>query len=290
MESAFVTNALFDEVKPMPESAYADPHWVDEDPPEAMPPTPPTQDELPCDDGVPMETQRHKWQMDLLIEAMDRWLLERGEGYVNGNMFVYFSLEQARGLHFRGPDCFVVLGVPRGERKSWVIWEQGKGPDVVIELLSISTAAIDKGEKMAVYRDQMRVPEYYWFDPFHPDDRAGFVLRDGSYERIERDADGSLACSVLGLRLRLWTGVFRGIEGTWLRWASADGEVLPTDAEAEQTRAEAEQTRADAEQTRADAEQTRADTEYARAEMERARAERAEQELARLRASVEGKV
>jgi Uma2 family endonuclease len=273
----------------MPESAYADPHWVDKDPPEAMPATPPTQDELPSDDGVPMETQRHKWQMDLLIEAMDRWLLERGEGYVNGNMFVYFSLEQTRGRYFRGPDCFVLLGVPRGERKSWVIWEQGKGPDVVIELLSISTATVDKGEKMAVYRDQMRVPEYYWFDPFHPDDRAGFVLRDGRYQRIEPDADGSLASPVLGLSLRLWSGVFRGIEGTWLRWADADGEVLPTDAEAALVLAERQRDRADAEQVRADAEQARAETEHARAEAERARAERAEQELARLRASLKGK-
>ena len=63
----------------MAESAYADLHWVDEDPLEAMPPTSPTQDELPCDDGAPMETQRHKWQMDLLIEAVHRWLLGRGE-------------------------------------------------------------------------------------------------------------------------------------------------------------------------------------------------------------------
>lgn len=30
-----------------------------------------TTDELPYDDGVPMEPLRHQFQMDLLIEVMD---------------------------------------------------------------------------------------------------------------------------------------------------------------------------------------------------------------------------
>jgi Uma2 family endonuclease len=38
----------------------------------------------------------------------------------------------------------VVLDVPRRERKSWVVWEEEKAPDVVIELLSESTAKKDK--------------------------------------------------------------------------------------------------------------------------------------------------
>jgi len=40
--------------------------WEDTPPPELMPAPPPTPDELPCDNGEPMATQRHKWQMDLL--------------------------------------------------------------------------------------------------------------------------------------------------------------------------------------------------------------------------------
>lgn len=246
----------------MAEPASSERAWIDTAPPEALPPVPPTQDELPCDDGEPMETQRHKMQMDILIDAMDLWLAQRGEGYVNGNMFVYFSLEQTRGQYFRGPDVFVVLGVPRGERKSWVVWEQGKAPDVVIELLSGSTAGVDKGEKMQVYRDVMRVPEYFWFDPFNPDDRAGFHLSEGEYRPIERDDRGALASRLLGLFLVLWQGEYRRIEGTWLRWALPDGTLLPTDAEAAQQSAEIEKRKADS---------------------ERARAERAEGELARLK-------
>ena len=303
----------------MAESAYSEAAWVDEAPPEAMPPVPPTQDELPCDDGEPMETQRHKWQMDILIDTMDLWLAERGEGYTNGNMFVYFSLEQTRGKHFRGPDLFVVLGVPRGERKSWVVWEQGKAPDVVIELLSRSTATADKGEKKLVYQDLMRVPEYFWFDPFNPEDRAGFRLIEGIYRPIERDADGALRSRRLGLILVLWQGEYRGIEGTWLRWATADGVLLPTAVEAACQLAEEERKRADAQgrkaeqagrkaeqaehkaeqaerkaeqagrkaeqaERNAEAERRRAGEQKERADLERVRAQGAEAEIARLQA------
>jgi hypothetical protein len=54
--------------------------------------------------------------------------LQRQDVYVGGNMFVYFSLDQVRHEDFREPDFFVVLGVPRRERKSRVVWQEGKGP------------------------------------------------------------------------------------------------------------------------------------------------------------------
>lgn len=50
---------------------------------------PPTQPELPCDDGEPMETQRHKVQLDLLIDSLLPWLEARDDGYMGGNIFVY---------------------------------------------------------------------------------------------------------------------------------------------------------------------------------------------------------
>ncbi|MEN9233896.1 MAG: Uma2 family endonuclease [Gloeomargarita sp. DG02_3_bins_56] len=188
----------------------------------------PTQEDLPCDDGIPMESQRHKMQMDLLIDGLTSWLDQRDNGYVSGNMFIHFSLEQVRNQDFRGPDVFVVLGVPKKERKSWVVWEEGKAPDIVIELLSESTIDVDKGIKKQIYQNQMRVPEYYWYDPFNPDDWAGFVLNHGEYEPIPVNADGYLESPGTGLVLRRWTGDYRGVHTTWLRWANRDGAVLPT--------------------------------------------------------------
>ncbi|MGL5033539.1 MAG: Uma2 family endonuclease [Microcystaceae cyanobacterium] len=188
----------------------------------------PGQDQLPCDDGEPMETQRHKWQMDLLIDGLTTWLESRDNGYVNGNMFIYFSQAQIKNQDFRGPDFFAVTGVSKKERKSWVVWEEEKAPDVVIELLSESTLQEDKTTKKQIYQDKMRVSEYFWYDPFAPDDFAGFALKQGLYEPISFNEKGWLDSQCLELTLVRWSGDYRGIEATWLRWASQDGTLFPT--------------------------------------------------------------
>ncbi|MDJ0673855.1 MAG: Uma2 family endonuclease [Calothrix sp. MO_167.B42] len=203
---------------------------------------PPTQEELPYDDGTTMESQRHKMQMDLLIDTLQPWLGQREDGYVGGNMFVYYSLAQVKNKDFKGPDFFVVLGVPQGERKSWVVWEEGKAPDVVIELLSESTATVDKNEKKLIYQNQMRVPEYFWYDPFYPDDWAGFSMHNSIYQQIPVNSQNQLASQSLGLALQRWQGSYKGVEATWLRWATLAGELLPTAEEiAQQERQRAEQ-------------------------------------------------
>ena len=192
---------------------------------------PPTQAELPCDDGIPMETQRHKLQMDILIDTIQPWLDQRADGYVGGNMFVYYSLAQLKNQDFRGPDFFAVLGVPKTERLSWVVWEEGKPPDVVIELLSESTANNDKNQKKLIYQNQMRVSEYFWYDPFNPNDFAGFDLNSGVYQQIALNDKNHLISKVLDLALVRWQGNYRGVDATWLRWATLDGDLFPTSGE-----------------------------------------------------------
>jgi Uma2 family endonuclease len=216
----------------------------------------PTQDDLPDGDGVPMETERHKKQMDLLVDSLEPWLGERG--YVGGNMFVYFSPKQLKNEEFKGPDVFVTLGLGNQERKSWVVWEEGKSPDVVIELLSESTAKKDKTSKKDVYQNQLKVAEYFWFDPFNPDDFLGFELRGGVYEELPFLNDCFIS-KKLGLKLILWRGLYRNVETTWLRWATLDGELVLLPREIATQRAEAETQRAEAATQRAKQEQQRAD-------------------------------
>ena len=220
-------------------------------------PWPPTQDELPSSDGIPMETHRHVLQSTLLTEPLRLHWRQRSDVFVGGNMFVYFRPDQVLTEDFRGPDVFVVRGVPRRVRKSWVVWEEGgRGPDVVIELLSESTAQFDKTEKKRIYQDRLRVPEYVWYDPYTAE-LAGFSLRDGAYEPIAADLAGRLPSRQLGLLLARWQGEYGGEEATWLRWAMPDGTLLPTGAELAAAAAQ-------------------------RADAERERAERAEQRLAEL--------
>ena len=252
---------------------------------------PPTQYELPCDDGIPMETQRHVLQMQMLIDTLLSWLAQREDGYVGGNMFLYFSAAQIRNQDFRGPDVFVVLGVPKGERLSWVVWDEGKAPDVVIELLSESTASKDKTDKKQIYQDRVRVPEYFWYDPFHPEDWAGFSLQNGVYQPISWDEQGRLVSQCIGLALVRWQGSYKGVQATWLRWATLEGNLLATPeeeaAQAQQEAAQAQQEAAQAQQEAAQAQQeaAQAQQEVAQAQQEATEAQqRAEQLAARLRA------
>jgi predicted ribosome quality control (RQC) complex YloA/Tae2 family protein len=140
-----------------------------------------------------------------------------------------------------------VLGVPKGERKSWVVWQEGKGPDVIVELLSESTAKTDKTTKKSIYQNQMRVPEYFWYDPFNPEDWKGFKLINGVYNPLEL-VEGGYISEQTNLKLVLWEGSFKGLNIVWLRWATLEGELLPTQQEKiQRERAEKEQERAEKE-------------------------------------------
>ena len=240
----------------------------------------PTQDDLPCDDGMPMETPRHGFQMWLLIDALQGWLRARGNGFAGGNMFLYYSLEQIRHRDFIGPDFFVALNVPLGERKSWVVWEQGRTPDLVVELLSGSTARYDKTGKKELYARQVRVPEYYWYDPFNPTDFAGFKLVGGVYQPLHPDPQGRILSPALQLCLGCWKGVYLEVETTWLRWFTPEGEMLPNKDEIAERKADDAQREADNAQRKADDAQRKADDAQRKADDAQRKVNIAEQEAA----------
>ena len=144
--------------------------------PEFLVPLPP--DDLMFDDGEPWESNRHRIAINVLIRSAQQALASRADVFIGGNIFVYFSREQAIKRDVRGPDVLMVLGVPPRQRQGWVVWEEGgRYPDVIIELLSPSTAAIDRGVKKDLYEQVFRTP--YYFDPFAPESLAGWRLQPG---------------------------------------------------------------------------------------------------------------
>ncbi|MDX2272980.1 MAG: Uma2 family endonuclease [Cyanobacteriota bacterium] len=188
-------------------------------------------------DEPPLESDFHRHQIDLLIRLLQYWWRERQDFYISGNLTVYYNLQQLKSRDFRGPDVFVVLGTEKKERRSWAIWDEGgKYPNVVIELLSRSTAKVDRGAKKTLYQEIWRLPEYYWF---HPEtlEFAGFRLIDGYYQPIEPTEAGRLPSEQLGLQL--------GIHEQKLRWFTAQGELIPLPEEVERQRAEQERQRAE---------------------------------------------
>jgi Uma2 family endonuclease len=228
---------------------------------------PPGELELPCDDGEPMESNEHRMQMVLLIQSLKEAWKEHEDFFVGGNMFIYFSEKQVKHNDFRGPDVFVVLDTPRRSRLSWVAWEEGKLPEVVIELTSRRTEHIDRGEKMQIYSAIWKTPAYFIFDPIRGNlDGYALDAEKRRYAPLRPDANGDLDCSVLGLKLGVREGRFEDRDWLWLRWLDpATGLPLPTPQE----RAEAERARAEAERARAEVERARAETLAARvAELE----------------------
>lgn len=190
-------------------------------------------------DEPPLETDLHRNQIDLLIRLLQYWWQDRQDFYISGNLTVYYNTQQLKSRDFRGPDVFVVLGAEKRDRRSWAIWDEGgKYPNLVIELLSSSTAKVDKGAKKTLYQDVWRLPEYYWF---HPDtlEFAGFCLGNGGYEPIAPTEAGRLPSQQLGLQL--------GIHERQLRWFTAEGELIPLPEEAERQKAEQERQKAEQE-------------------------------------------
>ena len=62
------------------------------------PPMPPT--DLIFDDGEPMESNRHRIAMKVLIRSINQALTNRDDFFAGGNMFVYYSSTQARNRDF----------------------------------------------------------------------------------------------------------------------------------------------------------------------------------------------
>ena len=212
----------------------------------------------PTRDGKPMgETDLHRNKMIDLIESLEDHFAEAPEIYVSGNLLVFY--ERGNRRKHVSPDVFVVRGVPkRPLRDHYLIWREGKAPEFVIEVTSKSTRGEDERKKRILYRDILKVTEYFLFDPtedYLKPPFQGFRLVEGEYIAIE-PVLGRLPSTVLGLHLERSGVDLRLFDPKTKQW-------LPTPrerAEAERERAEAERERAErekAERTRVEAEVNR---------------------------------
>jgi Uma2 family endonuclease len=239
--------------------------------------------ELVYEDGEPLESNWHRIQMELFCEVTRQAMAERErtDFFVGANMFVYYSYEQAGGIAadpvgsplFRGPDIFFVGGVSqRKGRQVWVVWEEGgRYPEVILELLSPSTAKKDRTIKKDLYARTFRTAEYYLYK-IETRTLEGFRLVGDEYQPMKPDARGHLWSRKIGMELGVWQGEIQDEEATWVRLFEHGGRrMIPTDGE------------------RAEAAEALSDAERQRAEVAEARAEAAEAELARLRARLGAK-
>jgi|SRR5713226_442555 len=156
----------------------------------------------PTSDGRPMaETDWHRDIMYALIKVLQSFYATDPRVYVSGNLLLYYVPGNKR--RHVSPDVFIVKGVPKRQRPYYLLWEEGKSPNLVIEVTSSSTRSEDTKKKFLLYQDVLKVQEYFLFDPFEEYLRPsfqGYRLRKGKYVPIPT-IGGRLPSSVLGLQL-----------------------------------------------------------------------------------------
>lgn len=220
--------------------------------------------ENPTDPGLPDEY--HIYQPRLLNDTF------QSENYPPDRIFLATDLNLYYDVHhplwYKRPDWFAVVGVDRlyakqDMRLSYVVWQEGVNPFLVVEFLSPGTEKEDLGQtlrsadqpptKWEVYERILRVPYYIVFDRYS-DRLRGFRLTGSRYQELKL-SEPRIWLEDIELGLGLWEGTYQNISRQWLRWYDRQGNWIPNpeeQAEQEKQRAEQESQRAEQEKQRAD--------------------------------------
>ena len=238
-------------------------------------PEPPDIDHIVTEDDTPVDNIASEKQQRLLTEPLYSSWAGPAPGVpfiAAANVGVFPSVHRPPIV----PDVFVSLDVEVPEdwwakrHRTYFVWEFGKVPEVVLEIVSNRVG----GEADRKRRDyaRMGVPYYIVYDPqgLVQEEPLRVYARTGTAYRSRPDA----SLPEINLGLTLWEGLFEGKRTTWLRWCDGSGQLIPTGAE----RAEKERQRAEKERQRAEKERQRADEAQQQAENAQQQAENAQQQ------------
>ena len=186
------------------------------------------------EDDAPLDNLFSAIQARLLIEPLyASWSHPRfGRRFVaNGNVGVFYALRQPPLV----PDMFLSLDVVlpanlmKKTNRSYFIWEYGKPPDLVVEIVSNTEGGEERADgKLRTYA-QMGVGRYVVYDPalwMGAEPLRVYALSHGQLKRT-----GETWFEELSLGVVLWRGSYEGCEETWLRWCDREGVIIPTGAE-----------------------------------------------------------
>jgi len=212
--------------------------------------------EYPTSDGQPMaETDLHRQIMVNLIEALGRYFAGQ-RVYVSGNILLYY--ERGNPKAQLSPDVLVSLDLEPHQREIYKVWDEGKMPDLVIEVTSKSTRKKDMRTKKELY-ERLGVREYLLFDP-----RSEYL--EPRFQVYRREGEAFVAVlvpEVTGYISTVLNLNFRVVDDELRVAESLEGPLLPTPGETYE-RAAQQQRRAEQEAQRAEQEAQRAERYAAR--------------------------
>jgi Uma2 family endonuclease len=205
----------------------------------------PDANQLITEDDTPVDNFASAKQQRLLIGSLYS-SLQNQTFLAEANVGIYHIYKQPPIV----PDVFLSFDVQvpanwwEKQNRCYLLWEFGKPPEVVIEIVS-NKEGNELRSKLEIY-EYMRVNYYIVYDPSQQ--LGEQILRIYELRRRRYFETTETWLEQVGLGLTLWQGEFEGREDNWLRWCYQDGNVLPTgDERAEQERQRAEQERQRAE-------------------------------------------
>jgi Uma2 family endonuclease len=211
----------------------------------------------PDSDGQPMADNTKQFELIVLIKKnLDLLFADDANVFVAGDLLWYPV--QGNNVNRRAPDVMVVFGRPKGDRGSYLQWQEDNiPPQVVFEILSPGNRAKEMIVKYKFYQ-RYGVEEYYLYDP-DTQELTGWLRSEDELQEIEQMV--GWVSPRLGIRFELGDNelqIFR-----------PDGQRFLSYLELDQLRQQ---------------ERQRAENAESQVFEERQRAENAEAELERLRA------
>jgi Uma2 family endonuclease len=180
---------------------------------------------LVTEDDTPVDNIASAKQQRLLVSSL--YSSQQGETFLaETNVGVFHTLKQPAVV----PDVFLSLGVKvpdnwwEKKNRSYLIWEFGKPPEVVVEIVS-NKEGNELGSKLQLY-EQIRISYYIVYDPSQQ--LGEQVLRIYELRGMHYVETLQTWLEQVGLGLTLWEGEFEGKQDTWLRWCNREGDLLLT--------------------------------------------------------------
>lgn len=205
----------------------------------------------PDSDGQPMSdnTKQFRWIVTIK-ENLDAMFAEDPDVFVAGDL-LWYPVEGNNTIR-RAPDALVAFGRPKGDRGSYIQWQEGGiAPQVVFEILSPGNRPGEMIAKFQFY-DKYGVDEYYLYDP-DKIDLTGWQRQNGVLQEIP-NMQGWISPR-LGIRYQLAAELEiylpNGQPFLGFQEIAAQVKLAEENAKLAQQRAELEQQRADSEQQRA---------------------------------------
>jgi Uma2 family endonuclease len=199
----------------------------------------PDANQLITEDDTPVDNFPSAKQQRLLITTLYS-SLQNQTFLAEANVGIFHTYKQPAIV----PDVFLSFNVQVPENwwekqnRCYLVWEFGKPPEVVIEIVSNKEG--DELEKKLKIYERMRVSYYIVYDPSQQ--LGEQVLRVYELRGMRYFATTETWLEQVGLGLVLWQGEFEGRQDNWLRWCHQDGNVLLTgDERAAQERLEKEE-------------------------------------------------